>query len=92
MAEDKTWLTQKLLSFPYAHSAALVLLLITLLLVALICYALHKKRNVKAGLKMPGISFSFEANDGGESAVQEQKAAKPNPEATEARLKIAGSA
>lgn len=49
--------------FHFSGFVVLIVLAITLPLFALLFYSVRIKRNVRAGLKMLGITFLFEAND-----------------------------
>jgi hypothetical protein len=50
--------------------------LVFIVLAAIVLYALSRKREVKAGLKIPFITFFFEANDHGDDPRPARKQIK----------------
>jgi hypothetical protein len=51
-------------------------LLVVLIFAGIVVYALYQRREVKAGLKIPGATFFFEAKGSGDEPVKKAKILK----------------
>jgi hypothetical protein len=54
----------------------LVCFIVVLIFAAIIVYALYQRREVRAGLKIPGASFFFEAKGSADEPVNRVKSLK----------------